>query len=73
MFRKRDPQQSLFSTSHFLPPDKRERLEEGWPGEFRRSALCLIDEEAFRGLYHEWNGHPSRPSSASFCSRRCST
>ncbi len=61
MFRKRDPQQSLLATSHFLPEDKRERLEKDWPGEFRRSALPLIDEEAFRELYHDWNGRPNKP------------
>jgi hypothetical protein len=61
MFRKRDPQQSLFSTSHFLPAEKRCRLEKGWPGEFRRSALPLIDEDAFRDLYHDSNGRPNKP------------
>lgn len=61
MFRKRDPQTSLLATSHFLPDDKRERLEKGWPGEFRRSALPLIDEDAFGDLYHDWNGRPNKP------------
>jgi len=61
MFRKRDPQKSLFSTSHFLPEDKRRRLERDWPGEFRRSALPLIDEDAFRDLYHDSNGRPNKP------------
>ena len=61
MFCKRDPQTSLLASSHFLPDDKRERLEKDWPGEFRRSALPLIDEEAFRDLYHEWNGRPNKP------------
>ena len=61
MFRERDARTSLFSTSHLLPDEKRRRLEEGWPGEFRRSALPLIDEDAFRDLYHEWNGRPNKP------------
>ena len=61
MFRERDPQTSLFSTSHFLPEDKRERLEKDRPGEFRRSALPLVDEDAFRDLYHDWNGRPNKP------------
>ncbi len=61
MFRKRDPQQSLFSAAMVLPEDKRRRLERDWPGEFRRSALPLIDEEAFRDLYHRWNGRPNKP------------
>jgi hypothetical protein len=61
MFRKRDPQTSLFSAPHFLPPMKRERLEKGWVGEFRRSALPLIDEDAFRDFYHDSNGRPNKP------------
>ena len=61
VFEKRDPQTSLLASSHFLPNDKRERLEADWPGEFRRSALPLIDEEAFREFYHEWNGRPNKP------------
>jgi len=61
MFQKREPQTSLLASSHFLPEDKRERLERDWPGQFRRSALPLIDEEAFRELYHEWNGRPNKP------------
>ena len=61
MFRKRDAQTSLLSTSHFLPAEKRERLERDWPGEFRRSALPLVDEDAFRDLYHDWNGRPNKP------------
>jgi len=61
MFRERDRQTSLLASSHFLPEDKRERLEADWPGQFRRSALPLIDEKAFRDLYHEWNGRPNKP------------
>ena len=61
MYKKRDPQTSLLATSHFLPDEKRRRLERDWPGQFRRSALPLIDEEAFRDLYHEWNGRPNKP------------
>jgi len=61
MFKERDSQTSLLATSHFLPEDKRRRLEHDWPGRFRRSALPLIDEEAFRDLYHEWNGRPNKP------------
>jgi transposase len=59
MFRPKDPQQSLFGASMLLPEDKRKRLEEDWPGEFRRSALPLIDEERFRGLYCADNGRPN--------------
>ncbi len=61
MFRKRDAQTSLLATCHFLPEDKRQRLERDWPGQFRRSALPLIDEEAFRDLYHDSDGRPNKP------------
>ena len=61
MFRKRDPQTSLLATSHFLPDDKRRRLETDWPGQFRRCALPLIDEHAFDDLYHASNGRPNKP------------
>ena len=61
MYKGRDPQTSLLATSHFLPEDKRERLERDWPGQFRRNALPLIDEEAFRELYHPDNGRPNKP------------
>jgi hypothetical protein len=61
MFRPRDPQSSLFTSSVFLPEDKRERLERDWPGEFRRSVLPLIDEELFRDLYCADNGRPNKP------------
>ena len=59
LFKKRDRHTSLLATSHFLPEDKRRRLEPDWPGQFRRNALPPIDEEAFRGLDHEWNGRPN--------------
>ncbi len=61
MFRTRDPQTSLLATSHFLPDDKRRRLETDWPGQFRRCALPLIDEHAFGDLYHASNGRPNKP------------
>ena len=61
MFRPRDPQSSLLTSSMLLPGEKRERLERDWPGEFRRSVLPLIDEEIFRDLYCADNGRPNRP------------
>ena len=60
MFRLKDPQRSLFGSSMLLPEEKRTRLEDDWPGEFRRSALPLIDEERFRGLYCADNGRPNK-------------
>lgn len=61
MFRPRDPQSSLLTSSMLLPGDKRERLERDWPGEFRRSVLPLIDEELFRDLFCPDNGRPNKP------------
>ncbi len=51
MFRRSDSQGSLFQTSNLLPIDKQERLDREWPGQFRRHALPLINEELFRTLY----------------------
>ena len=61
MFRKRDARTSLLATSHFLPEDERRRLERDRPGQFRGSALPLIDEEAPRDLCHDSNGRPNKP------------
>lgn len=61
MYRGSDPQGSLFSVSHFLPDDKRQRLERDWPGQFRSRALPLIDELQFRDLYCADNGRPNKP------------
>jgi len=62
MFRPRDQQSSLFTSSLLLPDEKRIRLESDWPGEFRRSMLPLIDEEIFRDLYCRDNGCPNKPA-----------
>lgn len=62
MFRTRDPQSHLFTTSMLLTDEKRARLENDWPGQFRRAALPLIDEELFRDLYHQHNGRLGRGS-----------
>jgi hypothetical protein len=61
MFRKREAQQSLFSTSMLLPEEKRRRLEGSWAGAFRKSALPLIREELFQGLFHAEQGRPNKP------------
>ncbi len=61
MFRRSDPQGSLFQTSNLLPVDKQERLDREWPGQFRRHALPLINEEQFRTLYCPDNGRPNKP------------
>ena len=61
MFRRSDPQGSLFQTSELLPDDKRKRLEGMWVWQFKREALPLIDEEQFRELYCTDNGRPNKP------------
>ena len=61
MYRRSDPQGSLFAVSHFLPDDKRQRLERDWPGQFRSRALPLIDENQFRDLFCADNGRPNKP------------
>jgi hypothetical protein len=61
VFRRSDPQGSLFESSNLLPDEKRQRLEREWPGQFRDHALPLIDEEEFRDLYCPDNGRPNKP------------
>ena len=61
MFRRSNPQGHLFQTANLLPDDKRERLEQDWPGQFRQHALPLINEEHFRELYCADNGRPNKP------------
>jgi len=61
MFRRSDPQGSLFQTSELLPDDKRKRLEGTWAWQFQREALPLIDEAQFRELYCADNGRPNKP------------
>ena len=61
MFRKSDPQPSLFLTANILPAQMLARLERDWPGPFRSAVLPLIDEEKFRPLYHADNGRPNTP------------
>jgi hypothetical protein len=60
MFRKRNPQLSLFQPDLLVPPEKARRLEESWAQVFRDQALPLIDEQAFAHLYCPDNGRPNR-------------
>jgi hypothetical protein len=60
MFRKRDPQGSLFQSSLLLPPAKAQRLQDSWAEVFRTRALPLIDEALFAPLYCPDNGRPNR-------------
>lgn len=61
MFRRSDPQGSLFQASELLPEDKQKRLEGTWAWQFRRKALPLIDEGSFEELYCADNGRPNKP------------
>jgi hypothetical protein len=61
VYRRSDPQGSLFQVSNLLSDEKRQRLEQDWPGQFRSQALPLIDEEQFRELYCADNGRPNKP------------
>src|ERR1017187_4353678 len=61
MFRRSDSQGSLFAVSNLLSDEKRRRLEQDWPGQFRAHALPMIDEDQFRDLYCADNGRPNKP------------
>ncbi len=61
MFRKRDPQVSLFGTSALVSPVKAQRLQASWAEVFRSRGLPLIDEALFAPLYCDDNGRPNQP------------
>ena len=61
MFRKRDPQSSLFETNNRVPEAKARRLQASWAETFRTRALPLIDEGLFAPLYCDDHGRPNRP------------
>ena len=61
MFRKSDPQGTIFETSVLMPPEKLERLRKSWVWPFKTLAMPLIDEELFRVLYDEETGRPNKP------------
>ena len=63
MFRKKDPQFSLFEAYHYLPEVKKQRLESTWPHVFRTEVMPMIPEEEFSHLYCEDNGRPNEPVS----------
>ena len=63
MFRKKDPQLSLFEAYHYLPEAKKRRLENSWPQVFRKEVMPMIPEEEFKHLYCEDNGRPNEPVS----------
>jgi hypothetical protein len=59
MFRKTDPQTSMFESEYLISPQKAERLAKSWAGPFRTRVLPLIDEEVFRDAFCEDNGRPN--------------
>ena len=61
MFRKKDPQGSLFETSNLVPASKVHRLQASWAEPFRVRGLPLIDEDLFAPLYCDDHGRPNRP------------
>ncbi|MFH1623855.1 MAG: transposase, partial [Pseudomonadota bacterium] len=63
MFRKKDPQLSLFEVYYYLPEAKKRRLENSWPHVFRTEVMPMIPEEEFKHLYCEDNGRPNEPVS----------
>ena len=63
MFRKKDPQLSLFEAYHSLPEAKKRRLKNSWPHVFRTEVMSMIPEEEFKRLYCEDNGRPNEPVS----------
>ncbi len=63
MFRKKNPQLSLFEAYHYLPEAKKRRLESSWPHVFRTEVMPMIPEEEFKHLYCEDNGRPNEPIS----------
>ena len=60
MYRRRDPQRSLFSSSLLVPEVKAARLRNSWAEAFRTRALPLIDEDSLAFLYADGVGRPNR-------------
>ena len=60
MYRRRNPQRSLFSSSLLVPEVKAARLRNSWAEAFRTRALPLIDEDSLAFLYADGVGRPNR-------------
>lgn len=60
MYRRRDPQTTLFESSCLVPAAKAKRLRASWAHVFLMQALPLIDEDLFAPLYCQDNGRPNR-------------
>ena len=59
MFRKTSLQTTMFESQFLMSPEKAARLAKSWAEPFRLRVLPLIDEEAFRGAFHDDNGRPN--------------
>ena len=60
MFRRRDPQTTMFESGFLIPAAKAKRLRASWAHVFCTRALPLIDEDLFASLYCPDNGRPNR-------------
>ena len=60
MYRRRDPQTTMFESSNLIPAAKAKRLRASWAHRFLTQALPLIDEDLFAPLYCQDNGRPNR-------------
>jgi IS5 family transposase len=59
MFRKTNPQTTMFESQFLVSPEKAARLAKSWAEPFRLRVLPLVDEEAFRDAFCEDNGRPN--------------
>lgn len=60
MFRRSDPQVSMFEAEYLLPPAKAERLKKSWAHEFRTVLLDAVNEEPFREAFNSQTGRPNK-------------
>jgi hypothetical protein len=59
MFRRTNPQTSIFESQFLMPPEKAARMAKSWAEPFRTRVLGLIDEEMFRDDFAAANGRPN--------------
>jgi IS5 family transposase len=59
MFRKTNPQTTLFESQFLVSREKAARMAKSWAEPFRLRVLPLVDEEAFRSAFCEDNGRPN--------------
>jgi DDE family transposase/transposase-like protein DUF772 len=60
MFRRTDPQRSLFNAFDTLSEQQQTRMKGNWAFAFRHHGLPLINEESFAGIYHNRMGAPNK-------------